>query len=118
MNYADYKYYTDTYKGVVLDTASFERYARNATVYIKMLTFNRVDDSNIPDEVKMCCCEVAEKNYEADKSRHVGISSEKVGDYSVTYENNANIDMKLAKDCNEIIQKWLLMTGLLYRGYY
>lgn len=115
-NYADYAYYQETYKGAVLDTASFDTYARQATVYIKIQTFSRIDDANISDEVKMCCCDIAEITYKADKIRHSGSTSEKVGSYSVSYESNAEIDKKLMSDSYTSLIAWLGTTGLLYRG--
>lgn len=116
MNYADSAYYTGTYKGAVIDAASFDSYARKATQIIKQFTFNRVDENTIPDEVKMCCCDVAEIIYKADKSRHSGKTAEKTGEASVSYESDANIDEKLEKDTAKTIHNWLADTGLLYRG--
>ncbi|HWT27620.1 MAG TPA: hypothetical protein VN131_06745 [Mobilitalea sp.] len=115
-NYADSAYYSNTYKGAVIDTASFDLYARKATLEIKKYTFNRVDDTEIPEEVKTCCCELAETIYKSDPLNHNGISSEKVGEYSVSYESQAEIDAKLEGDTRTIIYNWLAMTGLLYRG--
>lgn len=115
-NYADESYYYDTYKGSVIGTGSFNSYARKATQEIKKYTFNRIDDSSIPDDVKMCCCELAEAIYKADKSRHSGKTSEKTGEATVSYESDANIDTKLENDTRKIIYNWLAMTGLLYRG--
>jgi hypothetical protein len=115
-NYADYAYYTGTYKGAVLDTASFDSHARKATLEIKRYTFNKIDDTDIPDDVKMCCCELAEAIYKNDKSRHSGKTAEKIGEASVSYESDANIDTKLTKDIATVIKNWLANTGLLYRG--
>ena len=115
-NYADYAYYTDTYEGVVIDTASFDYYARGATMLIGIHTFNRIADDNIPDEAKMCCCELAEALFKADKEDTKGIASEKVGEYSVSYVSaEARENLKHITTRN-IINNWLAMTGLLYRG--
>lgn len=116
INYADSTYYTGTYKGGVIDTASFDLYARKATLEIKKNTFGRIDDTDIPDEVKMCCCELAEAIYKADKSRHSGKTAEKTGEASVSYESDTNIDIKLEKDTVKTVYNWLADTGLLYRG--
>jgi hypothetical protein len=115
-NYADCAYYTGTYKGAVIDAASFDSYARKATQIIKQYTFGNVDEASTPDEVKMCCCEVAEVIFKADKSRHPGKTSEKTGEASVSYESDASIDAKLEKDTVKTLYNWLGMTGLLYRG--
>ena len=115
-NYADYAYYTDTYKGAVIDAASFLRYSMKATQQIKLNTFGRVDKDNIPEEVKMCCCELAELIFRADKEDTKGIASEKVGEYSVAYTSPEAREKQLSKSTANIINNWLAMTGLLYRG--
>jgi hypothetical protein len=116
-NYANYAYYTDTYKGAVIDTVSFDLYARKATQEIKKYTFNRVQDDNIPDEVRMCCCELAELIFKHDKgSDKENIASEKVGGYSVTYADKNALEQKFIRRTNTIIEDWLWDTGLLYRG--
>lgn len=115
-NYADYAYYTDTYEGAVIDAASFDLYAARATQKIKLYTFNRIVDDNIPDEAKMCCCELAEALFKADKEDTKGIASEKVGEYSVTYVSADAKENLMHISTQNVINKWLAMTGLLYRG--
>lgn len=115
-NYADYAYYTDTYGGAVIDTASFNYYARGATMLIGIHTFNRIADDGIPEEAKMCCCELAEALFKADKEDTKGIASEKVGEYSVTYTSPEAKEKQLSKSTANIINNWFAMTGLLYRG--
>jgi hypothetical protein len=116
INYADYAFYTDTYEGAVIDTASFNYYARGATMIIGIHTFNRVANDNIPEEVKMCCCELAETLFKADKEDTKGIASEKVGEYSVNYVDSEKANVTKSNAINSVINNWLLMTGLLYRG--
>lgn len=116
MTYADYAYYTDTYKGAVLDAASFPLYARKATQMIKLHTFNRIKEDNIPDEAKMCCCELAEEMYKHEKEYAGNIASEKVGEYSVSYVDKEKAETQHRGKCKEIIYNWLINTGLLYRG--
>lgn len=120
MNYANNTYYTETYlvgKEAVIDAASFDFYARKATQIIKQNTFNRVDDSSIPEEVKMCCCELAELAYKAEKDKiKANVSSEKVGSYSVEYKAPEKIEQEYNTGVNTALYSWLVMTGLLYRG--
>jgi len=115
-NYANYAYYTDTYEGAVIDTASFPLYAGKATQKIKLYTFNRIADDNIPDEAKMCCCELAEAIFKADNEDTKGIASEKVGEHSVSYVSPEAKEKQLTTSTTSIINNWLAMTGLLYRG--
>lgn len=115
-NYADYAYYTDTYGGAVIDAASFDLLALKATQKIKLYTFNRIADDNIPEEAKMCCCELAELIFRADKEDSKGIASEKVGEYSVSHVSPETKKNLLGASIISIIYTWLWSTGLLYRG--
>lgn len=115
-NYADFTYYVSTYKGAVIDTASLYLYARKATLEIKKYTLGNVDEANIPDDVKMCCCEVAEALFKADQEDTKGIASEKVGEYTVSYVSHEAKEKLLSVSVRSIIYNWLAMTGLLYRG--
>lgn len=116
INYADYAYYTGTYKGAVIDAASFDLYARKATQIIKRYTFGRIKN-DVPDDAKMCCCELAELIYKHDKdSGKENITSEKVGGYSVTYTDESVLEQKFNLRINTTIEDWLWETGLLYRG--
>ena len=117
--YADYAYYTDTYKGAVIDTASFPKYSMKATQEIKLRTFNRIAEDNIPTEAKMCCCELAEYLYKQDTKDHdEDIQSEKKGEWSTTYVSGKEAEELKQNKIHEIIYNWLAMTGLLYRGCY
>ena len=118
-NFVDYAYYTDTYKGAVLDTASFDLYVRKATQTIKSQTFNMVDENNIPDEVRMCCCELAEYLYKQENKDHdEDVQSEKKGEWSTSYVSGNEAEELKQSKTREIIYNWLAMTGLLYRGCY
>lgn len=116
-NYVDYSYYKIQYKGDLIPSDNFEFYCRKATQYIKTNTFDRVDENNVPEEVKMCCCELCDVLYRADQSTKAnGITSEKVGEYSVSYESAQSIKENLKKEINEVLRLYLANTGLLYRG--
>ena len=116
-NYADYEYYTGTYKGAVIDAASFNQYARKATQIIKLHAFGRILDLDISDEVKMCCCELAEHLYKQDNKEHEDdIQSEKKGEWSAAYVSGKEAEDINERKIREIIYNWLAMTGLLYRG--
>lgn len=122
MNYADEKYYTDTYlcgKKAVITTA-FSYYARKASQIIDRYTFGRVDSNNIPECVKMCCCEVAEHLYTNDTATDNGtknnVTSERIGDLSVSYGGAEAQSKATAANVRSAIYLWLADTGLLYRG--
>ena len=119
MNYADFDFYTSEYlcgKEAVIDTASFNFYARKATQKIKRYTFDNVP-KDVPQCVKLCCCEVAELLFASDKkSDKAGITSAKVGDVSYSYESTESQKQLLSKEIKSVIYSWLADTDLLYRG--
>ena len=120
MNYADEEYYKNEYllgKESVVN-AAFDFYARAATVEIKRFTGRNVDEGNIPDCVKNCCCELAELVYIHEKSaaESNGKSSESVGGWSVSYESKEQAQTNYNNSVCEIVYKWLSGTGLLFSG--
>ena len=119
MSYATYDYYTSKYlqgRQAVIDAASFPFYAQKATQLIKLRTFNRIKEDNIPDEAKMCCCELAEEMYKHEKKDAGNIASEKVGERSVSFVDKEKAEAIFWGKCTSIIYNWLATTGLLYRG--
>lgn len=126
--HADYKYYTESYLKGTTATIGEEEYPRlalKATQLINTYTFNRVlDMTSVPEEVKMCCCELVDI-FNAEKVQLSAVpldgkTAEKVGDYSVsygvTYKDIADIEKRFQKKKQECIEMWLMTTGLLYRG--
>ena len=123
VSYTTVEYYTDKYlmgRQAVIDTAVFPFYALKATQVIKQYTFDNIDENKpILDEIQMCCCELAERLYETEeqnKSKPVGVTSEKVGEYSVSYESSKATEDISNKKIRNIIYSWLSDTGYLYKG--
>lgn len=120
--YTTIDYYNETYllgRAAVIDATLFNYYAMLASKFIKQATFGNIDETkDIIDEVQMCCCEIAEQIFingteSADKGNMV---SEKVGDYSVSYESSKDKSKEENCKINGIIHSWLGNTGLLYCG--
>ena len=121
MTYADEAFYVENYllgrKPVI--TAGFSFYARQASQLIDQYTFGRlVGVGEVPEEAKMCCCELAEAGFRREKQQKAasGKTSEKIGTYSATFgtaRENANA---AASEQRSIIMKWLGNTGLCYQG--
>lgn len=124
--YADYQFYLQSYlKGqeAVMDPGTFERYEENAARKIRRYTLRKSDAYTAGDEVKIAACAVAEKLHAMDKAYEnangrTGISSERVGEYSVSYSGNTFEDRSIAvkKETQRIMREILEPTGLLYRG--
>lgn len=119
--YADRRYYYETYHGLKLkDDDSFGYWMIQATSEIRNHTFCRVDRmENIPDEVQMCCCEVADKLYVADSARgESGMLLQSYGNdgETGTFKTDELSEDGVQKSIYGIIRKWLINTGLMYCG--
>lgn len=120
--YADNDFYMNEYlcgKKAVVDTA-FPYFSRLASQEIKRFTGSNIDEDNIPECVKMCCCEIAEAIYKSEETanKHSGVTSESVGNWSKSYESTEQAMQVMQKNIKSIVYKWLSGTGLLYRGVY
>lgn len=119
--FADHAFYVTDYlcgrEAVISASAAFGYYAMQATSLIKQYTLDNVDENDIPDEVKMCCCELAENIFKAEQeSAAQGVSSESVGGWSRSYESTEARRQNADRAVHDIVYKWLSGTGLLYRG--
>ena len=120
--YADEDFYKEKYllgrKPVI--GAGFDYYARSASRIMNRFSFGRIDKlGELTDDIRMCCCEVAEHCYTNEKEHKVagGKTSEKNGTYSVTYSEKVLSGTEIDPvDAMRIMDKWLSETGLLYRG--
>ena len=86
MAYADYKFYRETYRGT-LSEADFTRLSKRASDYIDARTDYILKRAGIPDEmserVQKACCALADTIRGNERG---GVkTSEKVGNYSVSY---------------------------------
>lgn len=123
MIYVTEEFYLTKYllgRNPAIDTG-FHFYARQASRVVDRYTFGRlgsVSESEIPEEVQMCCCELAETLYQQQRQKTAsgGKISEKIGTYSVTFSNAQEAANAAASEQRSIIMKWLSNTGLCYRG--
>lgn len=121
MIYADETFYYSEYllgrKPAI--SSGFPFYARQASQVIDAYTFDRLKDvEDVPEEVKMCCCELAEAGYRREKQQREagGKTSEKIGTYSVSFGSAQEIASAVSQELRSIVMKWLANTGLCYRG--
>lgn len=121
--YADEKYYVEVYRNGVdapISGPQFCFYARLATKEIRSRTFGNIDeDSGIPEEVRMCCCEIAEKLHDRDLAKGengmVMQSFSNDGDTG-TFLASEMTQEGLATSIDQIVRSWLLNTGLMFCG--
>ncbi len=114
MIYANFEYYVENYGGNMLSEDNFNFYARRASSYINLLTFNRLKElkeDEIQDEVKLCTCELAEMLSNI-KDKDIEITSESSDGFSVSFDLERGNDAVC-----DVIKRHLLHTGLLYRGF-
>ena len=121
MIYADEEFYKNRYllgrKPVI--SAGFLFYARQASQMIDSYTFGRLAKAKeVPEEVQLCCCELAETMYQGEKIEKdsSGKTSEKSGTYSVSYGSAQEMRDTVRKRERQIVMKWLEHTGLCYQG--
>lgn len=130
--YTDYVFYSSTYKGNMPED-DFNRLVIGASYEVQRNIFNR-DITDYEDEVQLATCSVADillkiEKIEERKSKLISsakedkvIASEQVADYSRTFANITNIkdlEQEISNQKAKIVEeirKYLLDTGLLYRG--
>lgn len=117
--YATYGYYKTRYpSNVKLSATQFAVYAEKASAKMDALTNNGITNEIASTEgCKLCCCELAEFMAQtAFAEKASAITSERVGDYSVSYGDSKSRAMATAKQERNIVSEWLGQWGILYRG--
>ena len=119
---ATYEFYQTEYYGKLLSAEEFPEYATRADAWLSELTFDRYASPDLSESqiqaVKMSECAVAEICYElqAEPVSDPSISKETVGSHSVTYRTEAEAASGLAARIYDAAARYLMTTGLLYRG--
>lgn len=126
-NYTDYDFYKNIYKGDMPET-DFNKVIVRASYEVQKNIFNR-DIKGYEDEVQMATCSVADillkveqlENKKDTILSNNNLKSESVGDYSRTFDtlgiDNVNVEISNQKEkIKEELRRYLLYTGLLYRG--
>ena len=123
--YADYTFYTTTYLGTAIASADFARLALRASQVIDNATFNRAaaivtadEDDETIELIQMATCAVAEEIQTQESSGSIdGVTSERVGSYSVTYGANARAMLSNEEKQERAARIYLGQSGLMYRGF-
>ena len=119
---SDFDFYQTEYFGKLLSAEEFPEYATRADAWLSELTFDRYSSPDLSESqiqaVKMSECAVAEICYElqAEPVSDPSISKETVGSHSVTYRTGAEAAAGLAARIYDAAARYLMTTGLLYRG--
>ncbi len=122
---ADYAFYRDDYLGTLLTEENFPKYALRADSFLDLLTTGRYENDCLPEKaveaVKMAECAIAElclnlEQAELQSDAAWKVQSEKVGNHSVQFRNNAEIAEQTERQIRDTASRYLLRWGLLYRG--
>ncbi len=121
VEYADRDFYENTFHGEIIPEKAFHSMILKASIFVKFLTFSRVDDmTEIPEEVSLATCAIADVMYQDgmrkdDAGRE--IASENNDGYSVSFvTSQSKTTGTVEHRCKKAAYPYLAHTGLLYRG--
>lgn len=106
--YVDYNYYRNEYKGD-MPQSDFEKNAIDIHMYIKRNTHDRIDIDNVKDEIKLVFCKIVDITHEAEQKKNEmgNLKSQNIEGWQETYQTPQEIDQKLEKDKQNIINTYL-----------
>jgi hypothetical protein len=114
MPYADYTYYTETYKGNMPEE-DFNRLSRQASAYLDSITFNRTALTThnliIQGKIKDACCAVTDIILKKDQGGE--LTSQSVGSWSRQFASSGKTIDQQQHDAASL---YLAPTGLMYQG--
>lgn len=125
-SYADYEFYTGTYKGTKITSKDeFDKLSLRATQYVKNHIFNRnyadYYGKDYTNEVKYATCSLTEVEQEyqkgLDELSSDNVKSESIGDYSRTFGTKEELIKNTNIKRKEELNLYLQTTGLLFRGF-
>ncbi|WP_455715337.1 hypothetical protein [Anaerosporobacter sp.] len=120
----DSTFYGGTYKDTMGESSIspdvFDKWSIKASNIVRLYTFGNIDESaDIPEDVQMCVCELAEHLYSCDirdKETDTSVASEKDGSWSVSYKDRKTVEQEDSMKSVSIVRTWLANTELLYCG--
>lgn len=127
-HYADYTFYQSSFHGDAIPEEMFDKYSARASDFIDYLTWRRAQDMADDPAVQKCCCALAEQYMSIDALKTAAsakvtedgiIASESVGSHSRSFRNGTEAEQAVQeaeKSLAAIARRYLLPTGLLYRG--
>lgn len=114
MNYVDYEYYLNTWRGD-LNKEQFDRQITRASDYINTITFNRIA-APFTEAVKKAVCSVIDEMQAQNNIKSNGrVTTYNNDGYSetVSYGSDPRSNARKLRECASL---YLAHTGLLYRG--
>ena len=120
VEYADFEFYTKNFPGSTIQEAAFPSAMLRAGIFIRYITFGRIDETNIPEEAKLAACAVADLMYKDNLAKDKygrEMKSENNDGYSVDFVTSADEKGRsIEARAYQSASQYLAHTGLLYRG--
>lgn len=121
MPYTTYQFYENTYKGTSLDMEAFDSLVLKASYELNSICHGKINDdtkAKYSEEIQLATCSLLEQIYNEEQSKVDGkeIASESVESWHRTYVNSSNSSVSSQSKYLDSVYKYLINTGLLYRG--
>lgn len=111
MVYATWALYKTLYGGDVVPEENFVRYAGEASRWLDMLAFGRIDAAYAQSEmVQMACCAAADVLWDAAQDGGQAVARERLDNYEVAYAGGR---ARLRTRVLDAVRPYLWRTGLL-----
>lgn len=108
----EYLFYLNRYGGKVITEEQWKTLELKVSARLQQFTFNRLGETEWPENAQFALCEMAEALYSLEKN--AGKVSENTDGYSVTYDKTETTDAILYK----IASVYLSGTELMNVGVY
>ena len=116
VEYADYTFYEDKFHGKTIPQEDFPSAILRASVFVKYITFGRIENAAIPEEARYAACAAADVMYKDDRARDKN-GREKKSEYSVSFVTSVDGNTgSVETRAYQAAAQYLSGTGLLYRG--
>ncbi len=116
-DYADFTFYSETFRGAAIAQAEFPSLGMQASVVIDQLTFGRAaaafasGDPAVVAAIRSATCAVADE-LQAQIESGGAVQTEHVGNFTTTYLSQLSEDARLKRAA----RRFLGMTDLMFRG--
>ena len=124
MQYADFAYYNDTFKGTVLTEDSADHYLMWASRDINNLAFGRIEGTGLEnlspfrqESIKEAVCRQAEFLQHNEDLISTYLNQYSINGVSMQFGSSWNLHVENGIAIPENVYQILLRTGLCYRGF-
>lgn len=121
--YADYEFYSTDYLGTEITSTAFPQLALRASAVIDRITFDRAsaiieddEDEDTIELIQLATCAIADV-MQSQSTIEKEVSSEKVGNHSVTYVVNKDMEKTNTEKQVDAARLYLWNTGLMFQGF-